>query len=420
MLESAFRRTARITVCGDRMRSRCMIMDGAEAASLGQVLDLLCSKIAEDERHLGVAFPYVTRPDGRWECMLASKSAGYDGPAWSHGNWFCGFWVGLLVAAYHRSGDSAFLDIACERMRLVAQRASDGNTHDIGFIFWSSALPLHRTTGEAQFASIALEAANRLRGRIVTTPAGAYVSSWGPHSDSRGRASSAIDTMANIPLLYWAAREAADGSFVLSGQAHAEMTERNFVRPDGTLYHAVEYDLTTGARKRGYTFQGYGDESSWSRGTGWAVYGLAATAAATGQRCFLDRAAALAVTWLRQLGDRDCPPWDFSDPSPAPALDSAAGAIMAAALLDLGMLHPEAAERERWTAEGLRLLRGLVRSCLAVEPDHRGLLKHGCYSKPHNIGPDAAVLFGDYYFVEAIGRLLFPNKLSPAHQPVPN
>jgi unsaturated chondroitin disaccharide hydrolase len=88
-------------------------------------------------------------------------------------------------------------------MRLVAQRAKDGNTHDIGFIFWSSALPLFRATQETVFAELALEAAERLRGRIVRTPAGAYVSSWGPLDDPRGRASSAIDTMANIPLLYW-------------------------------------------------------------------------------------------------------------------------------------------------------------------------------------------------------------------------
>ena len=225
-----------------------------------RAMDLMGSKLLEDERTIGVAFPYVTKPNGAWDTMLASRSAGYDGKAWSHGNWFCGFWVGLLVAAYHRSGETQFLDLARERMRLVAQRAKDGNTHDIGFIFWSSALPLFRATQETAFAELGLEAANRLRSRIVTTSAGAYVSSWGPLDDPRGRASSAIDTMANIPLLYWAAKETGDESFVLAGEAHAEMTERNFIRPDGTLYHAVEYDTGTGVRTRAYTFQGYSDE----------------------------------------------------------------------------------------------------------------------------------------------------------------
>jgi unsaturated chondroitin disaccharide hydrolase len=378
---------------------------------LSGTLDLMCQKLVEDEGRLGVAFPYVTAPDGSWQTMLASESAGYRGENWSHGNWFCGFWVGLLVAAYHHSGDRFFLDTAKERMKLVAERADDPQTHDIGFIFWSSAVQLHRATGEASYAEIALAAAGRLRARLVRTDAGAYVSSWGPLDDPRGRASSAIDTMANIPLLYWAAQQTADASFLLAGEAHAEMTRRAFLRPDGTLYHAVEYDTQTGARIRGYTFQGYSDESPWSRGTGWAVYGYAATARATGEAHYLELAVQLAEKWLEQLGGRVCPPWDFADPDPKPTEDSAAGAIMAAAFLDLGRLLPGGADRDLWTKRGTDLLVGLSRDYLARDPAHRGLLMHGCYSKPHGIGADAAVMFGDYYFVEAIGRVLFSEKI---------
>ena len=80
------------------------------------------------------------------------------------------------------------------------------------------------------------------------------------------------------------------------------MTAKAFIRPNGTLYHAVEYDTVTGQRKRGYTFQGYADESSWSRGAGWAILGYAATARATGQRRWLDLAAETAEGWLGELG----------------------------------------------------------------------------------------------------------------------
>jgi unsaturated chondroitin disaccharide hydrolase len=384
-----------------------------------EALDLLCRKLLEDEKHIGIEFPYVTRRDGKWETMLASLSAGYTGDQWGHGNWFCGFWVGLLVAAYCHSSDPKFLAIARERMRLVAQRADDPNTHDIGFIFWSSARLLHRVSGDPADAQWALQAAQKLRARLVSTESGAYISSWGPLDDPRGRASSAIDTMANIPLLYWASDFSGDASFLLAGVGHARMTERAFVRPDNTLYHAVEYNTKNGARVRGYTYQGYSDESSWSRGTGWAVYGYAATAAATGQRRWLDLAVRLAEGWLSELGDRDCPPWDFTDPAESPTLDSAAAAIMAAALLDIGALHPVEAERQRWTREGIRLLANLTKHHLAREDAHRGLLKHGCYSKPHNIGPDAAVLFGDYYFVEALARICLKGKLVEALAPLP-
>lgn len=381
-------------------------------------LDLLCRKLLEDEKTIGVAFPYVTAPDGSWMTMLASESAGYTGEAWSHGNWFCGFWVGLLAAAHAHCGEPELMKIAQERMRLVAQRADDPNTHDIGFIFWSSARILHRLTGDGEMGAIALRAAEKLRARLVTTRSGAYISSWGPLDDPRGRASSAIDTMANISLLYWASDFSGDASFRLAGEAHAAMTERAFIRPDGTLYHAVEYDPQSGERVRGYTFQGYADESSWSRGAGWAVYGYAATAAVTGDRRWLDLAVRIAEGWLVELDGRDCPPWDFTDPAAAPTLDSAAGAIMAAALLDVGMLHPDDGQRRRWTGEGARLLTGLAAGHLAREDSHRGLLKHGCYSRPHNIGPDSAVMFGDYYFVEAIARLMLKGKIVEAHAPL--
>ncbi len=388
-------------------------------ALLSGALDLMCRKLLEDEAVIGVGFPYVTAPDGSWRTMLACESAGYTGDAWSHGNWFCGFWVGLLAAAREHSGKPEFLKLAQERMRLVAQRADDPNTHDIGFIFWSSARILHRLTKDDAMGQMALKAAERLRARLVTTRSGAYISSWGPLDDPRGRASSAIDTMANIPLLYWASEYSGDASFRLAGQAHAAMTEKAFIRPDGTLYHAVEYDTTSGERIRGYTFQGYSDESSWSRGAGWAVYGYAATAAATGDRRWLDLAIRIAEVWLKELDGRDCPPWDFTDPDPTPSLDSAAAAIMAAALLDIGSLHPDRDEGARWTNKGVSLLTGLASGHLATEQSHRGLLMHGCYSKPHDIGPDAAVMFGDYYFVEAMARLVLPGKLVDKYAPLP-
>lgn len=373
-------------------------------------LDLMAEKTAEDERRIGVEFPHVTEPDGRWRTWPASISAGYTGEAWSHGNWTCGFWVGLLLAAHLRTGEPRFLAWAAERMRLVAPRAADPNTHDIGFIFSSSAVPAHHLTGERWYADLALAAADRLRARLVTTRTGAYLSSWGPLSDPRGRASSAIDTMANLPLLYWAARTSDDGSFRLAAEAHAVKTREAFVRSDGSTYHAVEYDTGTGARRRGYTFQGHHDESLWSRGQAWAIYGYAATTRATGKREYLDLAERLAARYAERLGERAVPPWDFDDPSPRPPEDSAAAAIVASALIDLGALHPDREAGDRWTARAAGTLEALCRNYLARDPGHRGLLRHGCYSRPHRDGVDSAVMFGDFYFVEALCKLVLPGR----------
>ncbi|HEY9460422.1 MAG TPA: glycosyl hydrolase, partial [Paralcaligenes sp.] len=276
-----------------------------------QTLDRAAQKVAEDEFTLGVEFPHVTNPDGSWVRLPASLSAGYTGQTWSHGNWLCGFWVGLLLASYLRTGDKHYLVWARERMRLVAQRADDPNTHDIGFIFNSSAIPGFHITGDTWYADIALQAANRLRARVVTTPNGAYIASWGPMNDTRGRRSSAIDTMANLPLLYWAANYSGDGSFRLVADAHAAMTARGFIRPNHSTYHAVEYNDTTGERIRGYTFQGAFDESDWSRGQAWAIYGYVQSAHETRKQEYLQLAEQSANYYLKRLGGRSVPPWDF-------------------------------------------------------------------------------------------------------------
>lgn len=391
----------------------------SRAALFKEALDLLAAKTAEDEKAFGVEFPHVTGPDGRWLTYPASWSAGYQGDAWSHGHWTCGFWVGLLVAAHLHTGDDRYLTWARERMRLVGQRADDPNTHDIGFIFDGSAVPAYHVTKDAWYAQFALGAAQRLRARSIVTRSGSYLSSWGPLDDSRARKSSAIDTMANLPLLYWAAEYAGDASFLLTGEAHARKTADAFIRPDGSTYHAVEYDTVTGARIRGYTFQGYGDESLWPRGQGWAIYGYAATARATRDPAYLAQAERLARHYLERLGRAVVPPWDFDDPeAPNTLQDSAAAAIVSAGLLDIAALQPDASARQAWQEHALSMLEGLCDRYLARSGDHRGLLLHGCYSRPHNEGVDSATMFGDFYFVEALCKATMPGRFRPVPQPL--
>ena len=379
---------------------------------LTDALDLISTKTVEDDLRLGTSFPYITDPDGRWLAMPASVSAGYSSSGWTHGNWFCGFWIGLLLVGYLHTKEKRFLDLAIERMRLIGPRATDPNTHDIGFIFWSSAVPAHRICGDKWIADLALVAADHLRRRLVPTHRGAYLAAWGPLDDPHARSSSAIDTMGNIPLLYWAAEQANDGSFLNAAEAHAVMTRGSFVREDYSTFHAVEHDLPGGTRRRGFTFQGWSDNSTWSRGQAWAIYGYVATAGATGIHDYLTLAERLADRYLQRMGDDLVPWWDFDDPAiPNTPRDSSAAAIVSSAFLDLAALHPDPAAGGIWLRRAHAMLECLCRDYLARGEKHRGILKHGCYSKPHNEGIDSAVLFGDFYFAEALCKSVLPGRL---------
>jgi unsaturated chondroitin disaccharide hydrolase len=251
------------------------------------------------------------------------------------------------------------------------------------------------------------------------TELGAYVSSWGPIDDERGRSSSAIDTMANLPLLYWAAEHVNDASYRFVAEAHARMTLGAFVRDDASTYHAVTYDVASGKPNRRYTFQGYADESCWSRGQAWAIYGCAATAQATGSVEYLSAAERLGEYFLRRLDDSLIPYWDFDDPAiPHAPRDSSAAAVAASAFLDLAALHPNRSKGQIWHERAQGILTSLCRDYLARTDGHRGLLLHGCYSRPHRIGEDSAVLFGDYFFAEAICKVRWPGKLYPILHPL--
>jgi len=57
------------------------------------------------------------------------------------------------------------------------------------------------------------------------------------------------------------------------------------------------------------------------------------------------------------------------------------------------------------------MLSVLCRRYLATEQSHRGLLRQGCYSKPHNEGVASAVMFGDFFFAEALCSAVMPGKL---------
>jgi len=393
----------------------------AQRELFSKALDRMAQKVAEDEPTLGVEFPHVTAPDGSWIRMPASLSAGYTGSSWNHGNWLCGFWVGLLFASYLRTGEQKYLVWARERMRLVAQRAEDPNTHDIGFIFDSSAIPGFDITGDRWYGDIALAAAGKLRARLVNTRRGAYLASWGPLDDPRGRCSSAIDTMANLSLLYWAANYSGDGSYRLAAEAHADMTAGAFIRADDSTYHAVEYDVISGERKRGYTFQGAADESAWSRGQGWGIYGYVNSARETGKRRYLDLSERLATYYIKRLEGRQVPPWDFDAKGADAAIkDTAAAAVVSSALLELGRLHPDPAAAAKWSGHGLAMLEALCRDEFAHEASHRGLLKHSCYSKPHNEGVESATMFGDFFFAEALCRAVMAGKFRPlTTNPIP-
>ena len=100
------------------------------------------------------------------------------------------------------------------------------------------------------------------------------------------------------------------------------------------------------------------------------------------------------------------PPWDFDADSDDEPSDSAAGAIAASGLLELGRLCSESA----YSAAGRQITLGLIDTCIDFDhPDRPGLLMHGTVDYPRRSGIDESIMYGDHYFLEALVKLRRPD-----------
>ncbi len=333
-------------------------------------------------------FPHVTEA-GRWRRLNVESSGRWSDHGWSHGNWTAGFSIGFLWRLYEHTGDARWADAAASRLPILEARADDPNTHDVGFLFWPSFALGADLTGDARLWAVGLRASRTLASRLQP---GGYLAAWGPLHDRRSRESSTIDTMMNLPLLWWSQEEALRDA----ARTHALTASRTYFRPDGSTYHRLRFDPDTGDVIERGTFQGMGTESCWSRGQAWAIAGFARAWRETSESTLWSAANRAADYFLARLGGRSVPPWDFADTNPQAPLDSSAAIIAAYGLIDLGR-H----------AEGRRLLSSVLTACLNTG-DGDGLLLHACYSKPHNEGVDSAVIWGDYFALACLGRVCGP------------
>ena len=349
----------------------------------------------------GDAYPHCTR-GGRWELLSVERRSGPSGASYDHGNWTAGFWFGSMWILAVGSGCADVAALAGSRLHQLVPRADDATTHDLGFLFYPSVgLAVEAGFLDRAAASPALGAAHMLARRF--NPHGDYLQAFGPICDAQFAGTSTIDTMMNVPLLWWARARGADTTVFDIARRHARTSARLYLRDDGSTYHLNRFDSTSGALLQRGTFQGAGEDSCWSRGQAWAVCGFAWAFAATGEVEFLRAAERAAHYYFAHLPESGIPPWDFADRSPDAPRDASASAITALGVLVLAHVHPDAGARRRFGSQGAELLASLSAQCLNEDDATDGILLHSCYSQPHGLGVDSAVAWGDFFLGLALG-----------------
>lgn len=338
-------------------------------------------------------FPIYT-VGGKWH---------HQGELWT--DWTGGFLAGMMWQFHLRSGDAGWRERAEHYSKLLEHRQHDRNVHDLGFIFLSTYLPWYQLTGDKHLHDVLIQAGRTLAMRFMER--GQYLRSFvAPESLF-------IDIMMNVPIIFYAANETGDAELKRRAEAHCRTTRDTIVRADGSTAHEGIFDLETGKFLKQTTHQGLRDDSAWARGLAWSLYGYSKVYALTKQDEWLAVAQRNADYWLAHLPSDKVPYWDFdadlTQPAPWGAQkETSAGAIAASGLLDLAkQTHsPEKASRYRETA--LAMLDALCEpQYLASEtPGWEGILKHGVYHTAKNLGVDESVMWGEYFFVEALTKVV--------------
>ncbi|WP_225625862.1 glycoside hydrolase family 88 protein [Streptomyces werraensis] len=306
--------------------------------------------------------------------------------------WSGGFLTGLMWILARHTQDPWWRQQAERYSELLEPRKSDTSTHDIGFVLEPSWGRWYDLDPTPRARDVLIEGGRTMAGRLQTP--GGYLSTWVDPG------STFIDVMMNVGIIFRAAAYSNDSALHDVAVTHCRTSRRYLMRGDGSTLHEGWFDTETGEFLRSATHQGWRADSTWSRGQAWAIYGFTTAYQYTGDTDMLDAARRAADFYISHTSGHGVPPNDWSDPAPALPWEASAAAIAAAAMLRLSI----ATGLDDYQAYGLRILTTLSSTefIAADTPGWQGIIRHATYHQRNGLGIDESVMWGDYYFLEAL------------------
>ncbi len=276
----------------------------------------------------------------------------------------------------------------------------------MGLIFNSSFGNVFRLTNNEAYKNTLFIAADSLShlynpnvGTILSWPAQVRKKVFYPHN-------TIIDNMLNLELLFEASKYSKNDVYYKMAVSHANVTAKNHIRPDNTVYHVLVYDDKTGECLSKGTHQGYADESDWARGQAWGIFGYTMSYRETGDKKYLKLAKKLTTAYLKRLSEDYIPFWGFDDPTiPSTVKDASAAAVTASALLELSELESTKKDKLFYRKETEKMLHALSSSDYLSGDQNDAILLHSTGNKPKNGEVDIPIIYEDYYYIEALIRL---------------
>lgn len=307
--------------------------------------------------------------------------------------WCAGFYPGILWMADEQDEARRF---TAELEYLAYRPVFD---HDLGFIMIGSFLKGYEATHNPHYKEVLMAAADSLA--TLFNPRVGTLLSWPRNVKMFGGHNTIIDNMMNLELLFFSGKQENYDIAV----HHADTTMKHQFRPDHTVNHVAVYDPLTGKHLYNCTHQGFGDNTLWSRGQAWAIYGYTMVYRYTKDPKYLDFAQQVTEAYLSRLPNDGIPWWDMGDPMiPYSFRDASAAAIAASALVELAQ-YVDVPTSERYLNEATRMLTTLSSADYQSRDRNPAFLLHSVGNMPAGTEVDASINYADYYYLEALLRL---------------
>jgi unsaturated chondroitin disaccharide hydrolase len=350
-----------------------------------EILEKIKSKVLKEVERNKNGIPYM------------SKYEKYDDKTKDNISWWTnGFFAGSLWQLYSHFKIEDFKDQAIKIEKILDQALDEfyGLHHDVGFQWLHTSVANYKLTGNEESRLRAVKAAVSLASRFNIN--GSFIRSW--NRDITGW--SIIDSMMNIPLLFWASKEIGDPRFKAIAVAHANTLQKHLIRSDGSSGHIASFDAETGEFIELIAGQGYSPESSWTRGQSWAIYGFALTYKHTKDNVYLETAKRAANYFLSNVSQTDyIPRIDFKAPKARLDIDTSAGLIAACGMLEISQ-HVSEEEKDLYINGSRKIISSTIENHCNFDESIDGIVYGGAVDYHKENQKNVNLVYADYFLIE--------------------
>ena len=379
-----------------------------------QALDCMLYRVKKTVNELNGKFPYFADPvSGKWVTT-------------NDGNWCAGHFIVLLHLAskYATSNDEKqyFKDMALEYTeKMMASFDKFKTSIFAGLNFNMAGFEGYDFSEDKRLLDIGFKGAdiimNLYNKQARQIASGIYVIEGPQHELNKditgkgwgwvtsGNETSAVDSAhAAIPVLLRAYKESGDSKYQDIALSHLEIYLERFIRDDGSTRQLVRFDPNNGKVIEEYKNLSSSVNGCWARGFGWCVAGLSDVLNNIPEMRFQHALESLCSYYKTHSNNDLVPCWDmsFNSESNEPR-DTSCAALVAYGLSSLIETNEITIKLKK---QGIEVLESLVDNYLVKDGENKGMLLHGCYSKPKNYAYDNELIWSDYYLAMALNNII--------------